>query len=382
MADFGNVLYSPPQQQPGLLTGSPMQAIGAARQLQEMSLFPLRAYQLQLQNQTQQFGLQAAQNSNIYGVLSGLANKPNVSADDVNAALAMIGRTTNIPSSTLATVGNYLTQDPSKIHDQVVNIRNMAAGAGATMQRTPMTDPLTGQSYSGPIGGMDYSGTGGMIPTNTPPGFAERQKGAAAIDVGLSKNLADAAESSPARLGMLGNLENDLRKFTAGPSADWTRVGKAWINRNIPLPDGWQFDPQSIASQENFNKQAMQLAQAQFQSIGGTGTDEKFSSAFHTSPNEALSQLGNQGIIRLLKGNEDALQAKNKAWLAASAQAPNLSYRQFSQAFNNHFDPRVFQFAYMNQKERQEYVDHMQPQDQRKLMGNIGFARQHGWVNY
>jgi len=222
----------------------------------------------------------------------------------------------------------------------------------------------------------------GPTPVGLPPGFGERAAGGAAIDTKLAGNLADAAEGSPARIGILGNLDNTVDKFTAGPGADWTKVAKAFVNRNVPLPQGWQFDPSSIASQEEFNKQAMQLAQQQFQSIGGTGTDSKFASAFETSPNDALSNLGNKGIIRLLKGNEDALQAKNSAWLAQSNSNPNASYRQFSQQFNSHFDPRVFQFKYLTPAQRTSYVQSMDPQDQQRFLVNATIARKNGWTNY
>jgi len=159
-------------------------------------------------------------------------------------------------------------------------------------------------------------------------------------------------------------------------------VAKSFVNRNVPLPQGWQFDPQSIASQQEFNKQAMQLAQQQFQAIGGTGTDSKFASAFETSPNETLSTLGNQGIIRLLKGNEDALQAKNQAWLSTTNANPNASYRAFSQNFNNYFGPRVFQFKYLSPSDRQSYVQGMNPQEQQKFLTDMTVAQKRGWITY
>jgi hypothetical protein len=156
-----------------------------------------------------------------------------------------------------------------------------------------------------------------------------------------------------------------------------TRVGKAWVNRNVPLPANWQFDPKSIASQEQFNKQAGLLAQSQFAAIGGTGTDTKFNASYSTSPNETLSKMGNKGIIRFLKGNGDAIQAKTEAWQQwryGTMGAPKRgipptepqgadTYDQFSREFNSHFDPRAFQFKYIPKAERQTYVDRMDPEE-------------------
>jgi hypothetical protein len=250
------------------------------------------------------------------------------------------------------------------------------AQGGAAM---PATAP---QRPAGAFGGMPTPQATGPA-ASLPPGFSEAASSIGAASAGQANALTAANDTSMVRKGMLGNLEEDLSKFTAGPSADWTRVAKAWVNRNVPLPEGWQFDPKSIASQEQFNKQAAMLAQQQFQAIGGTGTDAKFSSAFTTSPNETLSQLGNKGIIRLLKGNEDAIQAKNTAWRkwVREGRGPQ-TYPEFSDAFNERFDPRSFQFKYLPQNERQAYVDHMDPEERQQFLHNLTYARRQGWIRF
>jgi hypothetical protein len=270
----------------------------------------------------------------------------------------------------------------------MIGLRNMTRGSSETgapsgqpTGYTPEGAPIYGtQGGYGYSAGAGQNGGGGIVAP--PPGFAERQQGYAATDTALAKQLADAAEGSNGRRAILGNLEDALDKFTSGPGADWTRVAKSFVNRNVPLPAGWQFSPSSIAAQEEYVKQAAVLAQSQFGAIGGTGTDAKFASAFETNPNETLSQLGNKGIIRLLKGNEDALKAKNDAWINASKLNPNLSYRVFSNYFNSQYDPRTFQFKYMSKAERNEYVSKMNPDDYQRLMTDIGAARRQGWVNY
>lgn len=220
-----------------------------------------------------------------------------------------------------------------------------------------------------------------------PPGYVGAAESVAAAGASNANALMQANDSSMMRKAMLGNLEDDLRKFEPGPGAEWTKVAKAWANRNLPVPESWKaeggiLDMKSIASQEQFNKQAAMLAQAQFQTIGGTGTDAKFSSAFTTSPNEYLSKLGNVGIIRLLKGNEDAIQAKNAAWQKwRKAKGPD-TYADFSADFNAHFDPRVFQFKYIPAKERQEYIDHMDSNERMRFLRDLTYARKQGWVNF
>ena len=122
------------------------------------------------------------------------------------------------------------------------------------------------------------------------------------------------------------------------------------------------FDPKTIASQEEFSKQAFQLAQQQFQALGGTGTDSKLDSTMHTSPSVFRSNFGNKGIIQLLKGNADATQAMNNEWqtrwLPSHGYDPS-TYGQFVNQWNQVFDPRVFQSVYMDNQDRQKMLQGM-----------------------
>jgi hypothetical protein len=233
--------------------------------------------------------------------------------------------------------------------------------------------------------------------SGVPPGLEEAAKGIGTQSAASANKLTEANDTSMVRKGMLGNLENEIEGFTPGPGSDWTRVAKAFANRNIPMPASWQFDPKSIASQDAFNKQAAQLAQSQFATIGGTGTDAKFESAFKVSPNETLSKMSNQEIIRLLKGNEDAIQAKNRAWRnwLKAGHGPQ-TYADFSDDFNSHFDPRLFQLQYIPQKERQAYIDKMDPISRERMLGSPGnprlnipptkgdlhYAHEQGWIKF
>ncbi len=220
------------------------------------------------------------------------------------------------------------------------------------------------------------------------PGFESASNAVASSSAANANRLAEAADGANSRKGMLGNLEDDLTKFTTGQGADWTRIAKNFANRNLPVPDSWKkegaiLDEGSVAGQEQFNKQAMMIAQSQFSTIGGTGTDAKFNSAFETSPNETLTQLGNQGIIRLLKGNEDAIIAKNKSWQKwlKDGNGPQ-TYQEFSADFNQHFDPRVFQFKYIPDAERNAYINKMDPVNRDQFLHDLTYARLKGWVNF
>lgn len=224
-------------------------------------------------------------------------------------------------------------------------------------------------------------GTVGLQKT-LPIGQAEAAQALGKSSGDLAVQLAAAADSSPQRMGILQNLESTLQNFTTGPASDWTKVGKAWVNYQFPaVGQMLGFDPTKIASQEEFTKQATQLAQQQFKAIGGTGTDDKLTSAYESNPNTALSKLGNQQIIALLKGNEDALRVKNAEWQQwlAKGNGPQ-TYAKFSADFNKQFDPRVFQSVYMSPAQRSEMLTPLSAADKKKFLASLRLAVDKGWV--
>lgn len=214
------------------------------------------------------------------------------------------------------------------------------------------------------------------------PGVVAAATKTAEASADLGNQLVAAANQAPVTDAILQNLDKTLKDFTSGPTADWKRVGKAFVNANIPdsLRDKIGFDPKSIASQEEFNKQAYNLAQSQFQALGGTGTDAKLSSAMSTSPNEMISKEGNQGILRMLRGNNDALKVKAREWNKWKKDHGEDSYSEFSDQFNEHFNPRIFQIKYLPASERQEWYEAMSTEDKRAFEQAAKYAKKKEWL--
>lgn len=262
------------------------------------------------------------------------------------------------------------------------------AGPAIQNQLPPSTQVFNPQSnqmqFVGPGGGQGGGspaaggGQGGGMAAAPPLGAPE----AAAVDASFGAKqgteLQSMADNVPARKALLGNLEGALGQFTSGPGQNWKMVAKAFANANSPF--GAVFDAKSIASQEEFNKQAVQLAQQQFQALGGTGTDSKLDSAMHTSPNDALSKLGNKGIIAMLKGNEDAIGAKNQAWQSFKQQNGPQSYGTFSAQFNKSYDPRVFQSQYLTPDDNKKMLSGMTKNEQKSFLNSYRTALGNGWV--
>ena len=228
-----------------------------------------------------------------------------------------------------------------------------------------------------PAGGGSGPG-GGFVPSGPPLGAGA----AADVDATAGANqgvaLQGRSDQVPTNKALLGNLGTALNQFTSGPGSDWKAMAKKFANSNSPF--GAIFDPKSIASQEEFIKQATQLAQSQFQQLGGTGANAQLESAMHTSPNTELSQMGNRGIIALLKGNEDAIQAKNQAWQQYKQQNGPQSYGQFSTQFNKSYDPRVFQGQYLAPAERQKMIEGMNSGEKKVFANSLRTAISNGWI--
>lgn len=223
---------------------------------------------------------------------------------------------------------------------------------------------------------------GGLVMGNA-PGFDKAAEAKAATSGEMSDALAKAIDTSPQRKAALGNLDSLIEQFTSGPGAtDWNKV-KAGVNANLPVPAGWEvFNPKNIGSQEEFRKQAVDLARQQFAAMGGTGTDQKLSSAMLVSPSEELSKMGNKSIIALLRGNEDALKVKDKAWdqWQQGGHGPQ-TMQEFNREFYKHFDPRVFQFKHLNSDEQAKMYKTMSKADKTKFRSNMEAAEQNDWLS-
>ena len=438
MPDVSGLYPQPPQQQQNSLLANPLGTLGTIMQLRQMQgqqqagnalisglnpngtynpgaavsalkSSPLAGYAgaqatagvlanrgADIENATRQFGLASGQNAGLMGILGPLAANPNTTKNDILNLAPTLARAGYPPQMISGWIAG-LSDDPKTLHTQLANLGNIAMGAAAAASRVtgpvgPNGEPTQTslgatnvgapmQLHPGATGPQAGAAPSQSFPVGLPPGQAEAAQKIGGESADQAVNLTRSADTSPVRKAMLGNLETDLGNFTSGPGADWTKVAKAAINRNLPLPPGMQFDPTSIASQEAFTKQAEQLAQQQFATIGGTGTDAKFGSAFKSNPNDTLSQMGNSGIIGLLKGNEDAIQVKNSEWQKWLANGhPPQSYPQFAQQFNSTFDPRIYQTQYMSQDDVRKMAKAMSPQENNALALKMQAAIKNGWA--
>ena len=220
------------------------------------------------------------------------------------------------------------------------------------------------------------------IPAAPALGEAEAISSTAQASAGQGNALQALADQAPSRKATLAGLEKDLSGFRSGPLADAMRTGAAAWNQAagiLSLPQGIQFDPNEIASKEAFLKQATQLQAQQAQALGGT--DMAKSIAGSSNPNIGFSNLGNQNVIAILKGNEDAISAKNGAWQEWKKSHGPDTYGEFQSQFNKGFEPRAFQLPYMTRAERQAAIKSMSPNELKQVRSAYNEAVKNGYIN-
>jgi hypothetical protein len=274
------------------------------------------------------------------------------------------------------------------------NDRGEPQGARGVVRSSPVPVPrpapdraTMGQTEPTPANGLPATFAERYAPqmrgapvASLPPGQSAAIQKTAENSAQLFNNLTTAANEVPMTRTILNNLDKNIDEFTSGPGADWQRVAKAFVNANVPKSFGDVFNPKTIASQESFNKQAQQLAQRQFQQLGGTGTDAKLDSAMHTSPNELLSHMGNKEIVAILKGNADALDVQSREANKWKKTHGEETYADFIADFNQHFNPRVFQYQYIPKGDRQAFYKAMSPDERRQFEIDAQYALGKKWI--
>lgn len=241
----------------------------------------------------------------------------------------------------------------------------------------PVAGPVTDQGAPTSITFGQRAGMG-TVQTGPSPSQSAAGQVTGASNAQRAQELGKAAAQAPDTKAILGNMSGDLKQFQSGPGASQWKNLVAGVNRMFP----GAVEPGAIANQENFNKLQTLLSQRSFAALGGTGTDAKLESAMHANPNETISVLGNQGIIALNKGFADAIALKNNLWQKAlkAGQNPD-TYGQFENSFNQRYDPRVFQFQYLDKKGQDQALSGMTTAEKAQFYVKQHYAEQKHWVS-
>jgi hypothetical protein len=137
--------------------------------------------------------------------------------------------------------------------------------------------------------------------------------------------------------------------------------------------------PEQIAASESFAKIGNMIAGSQMAALGASDARQQL--AIGSNPHSDLSKLGNERIIHMLQGNEDAIEAKAKAWRDWTVSHGAGSYQDFQNNLNKNFDLRVFQQQYMKPDEIADLRKQLESQGKApKFLQDVAHARQQGWI--
>lgn len=212
------------------------------------------------------------------------------------------------------------------------------------------------------------------------PGTVEAANATAKDSAAMGTSLVSRADNVPVNKANYGNMLADLSKLdTMGPGTQRETAINAFLQKLTG--HGITMTREQVAGSESFTKLANMIAAQQLGALGPT--DARQSLAMGANPHLDLSKLGNQQIIHMLQGNEDAINAKAQAWqkwLAIPGHTA-ASYGQFTNDFNHNFDPRVFQQQYMSPKEVADLRMSMKgPGEAAKFRHDYQFALDQGWI--
>lgn len=213
---------------------------------------------------------------------------------------------------------------------------------------------------------------GGIVPE-----LAPGQAGAQAVDLeGAAKrgqSLNEQADQVPQRKATLNNMLGLLNEFSSGKGAKTEANYRSALGR-------FGLDPGAsvTGATEEFAKLANQIAAQQASQLGTT--DQQQRTVMGANPSTEFSKLGNERVIAVLKGNEDAIAAKRDAFQRFKDANPQGSYDQFSATFNRDFDPRVFQYLNMGKAQREEFRKSLSPTQQEVFSRAAKTAIANGWI--
>jgi hypothetical protein len=313
-----------------------------------------------INNATNWLALNGAQSNATMGFFSSLPDSAN--PDDVrNAAATWARLMPSIPGGTsgpiISGVMGAILNNPNGVGEGIREMRNIAIGPQGISQPTAGAPGIGGAPTRTTIGQANLAG--GTFPVGLPIGAPELMAGSAQRALAL-ENTANTTGQYHADLE---NLLTDSQII--GQKSGVTIEAEKKLNETLQrfgIP-GLTLNPQEVGAAESFDKISNQIAANQAQFVGA-GTDAGRNMIAVATPGLTQSQLGREGVIAMLQGNQDFIDHMRKMWLASPMHDVPGSFNQFVSEMvtptdpnRPAVDPRVFQFNRMNQAERQIFLN-------------------------
>jgi len=263
-----------------------------------------------------------------------------------------------IPGGMAARQASAAAEATGQAAGDVVDVYNPAT---QQMVKVPKSAILSGAANGGqpfaaaaPIGatsGADQAATNSANQFNTVVAGAQGSQDRA---FGLSR-IGDLARGLPTGVG--ATALNDVK---SGVNTLAGAVGAGPV-----------FDNDSVAKVQEIQKIASQLAQQQSAALGGGNgsSDARLAAAFASLPDSTKAPQAIRDITTYLQGNEAAIQAKAQAASRWQAQHGPGSYAQFSQSWQQAYDPQIFQLMQAGPQGFAAAVQRMPMQQRQAMLG-------------
>lgn len=272
------------------------------------------------------------------------------------------------------------TLTPAEAAARVPTFQNGQPGSvpmGSLVPGTPGYGGGAGSPGAGGIPGMGGAGAapGGFLPTGPKLG----QEAASAETGQLDAKAADAAyteaQGAPTRILQLQTGLQALQNITTGPNQDRWNQFKTIVG-NMPGIGG-MVDMNKVRDFDEFHKVMTAYATNQMASMGN-GSDSKLAAAISGNPNDKISNLANDQILRMTIGLEGYKAAMTQAFQQSGA-TPG-SFRDFQTRWNAQVDPRAFVASQMSDADLQRMYSRMSPAEQSKFNATWALAEKNGWL--
>lgn len=326
----------------------------------------------QIENAKSMFGLQAGQNKVLMDGIGALADKSNISDEDLRNFAVTSARNSGVPTSTILSVVGNAPKDQAARHQWARTIQNMAIGSSGVAQRVSGPPTPGGAPQQSTLGSANYGGT---QPTGLAPGESELN----ASPAGRAAALQATATSSPQYHADLENLRTDSKILDnlGGPTFEVEKKLNQLTSRLGNF--GITMTPDQLKAGESFDKIVNGISLRQGQMFGNT--DAGRSMTLGATPNTSMSKFGREAMIDMAQGNQDAVDAARRAWLKARANGASVKdHDLFMDQIGQEMDPRVFQFNRLSRDNQQKFLSQMDHADIGDFENKYKVAVSRNWV--
>jgi len=328
----------------------------------------------QIDNAQKMFGLQAGQNKVLLDGIGSLADKPNISDEDLRNFAVTSARNSGVPTATILSVVGNAPKDQAARHEWARTIQNMAIGSSGIAQRVTAPPSPGGAPQQSTLGSANYGGTS---PTGLSP--------AAAATSARSGEAYSAASEAAGNYGQRVNplrqaipiLEN-MKETDIGPTSErWNDIKSTAVSLGAGKIAG--IDPYQIKDFNELKKYFNQYS-AQAAATLGPKTNDGLATAVTSNPNVHMDKLSALELSKVALGVERMRQAGVLEFNSKvdRGEADPSTFNKFMVDWGTKQDPRAFVYDLMSKDQQKKLKETLPPSELNKIRNGMNIADRHG----